>query len=78
MRRRKMGKITLEISDKDLLQLGEAKIREEIEHTLKLIKMKGLLKDISVALGSLEIDYEKELEEIRKDVWEEYKKDLPL
>ena len=73
-----MGKITLEISDEDLLQLGEAKIKEEIEHTLKLVKMKGLLKDISVALGSLEIDYEKELEEIRKDVWEEYKKDLPL
>ncbi|HQE25707.1 MAG TPA: hypothetical protein PKZ70_06805 [Candidatus Atribacteria bacterium] len=73
-----MGKITLEISDKDLLQLGEAKIREEIEHTLKLIKMKGLLKEISVALGSLKIDYEKEVEEIRKDAWEEYKQDLPL
>ena len=73
-----MGKITLEISDEDLLQLGETKIREEIEHTLKLIKMKGLLKDISVALNSLKIDYEREVEEIRRDTWEEYKKDLPL
>jgi|Deesub1362B_J571_1020462.scaffolds.fasta_scaffold01156_2 hypothetical protein len=73
-----MGKITLEIKDEDLLQLGEAKIKEEIEHALKLIKMKGLLKEISVALSSLRIDYEKEMEEIKRDAWKEYKKDLPL
>lgn len=73
-----MSKIILEIKDEDLLQLGEVRIREEIEQTLKLMKMKGLLKNISEALSSLEIDYEKEVEMIKEDAWQKYKKDLPL
>ncbi len=73
-----MGKITLEVKDEDLLQFGEAKMREEIEHTLKWIKTKGLLKSISKALRSLKIDYEKEVETIKKESWKEYKKELPL
>jgi len=51
-----MSKITLEIHDEDLLQLGEAKIKEELEHALRLIKMKGFLKEINIALKSLKID----------------------
>ena len=73
-----MSKIILEIKDEDLLQMGEVRIREEIEQTLKLMKMKGLLKNISEALSSLEIDYEKEVEMIKEDTWRKYKKDLPL
>ena len=73
-----MSKIILEIKDADLLQLGEVRIREEIEQTLKLMKMKGLLKNISEALSSLEIDYEKEVEMIKEDTWRKYKKELPL
>ncbi len=73
-----MSKIILEIKDADLLQLGEVRIREEIEQTLMLMKMKGLLKNISEALSSLEIDYEKEVEMIKEDTWRKYKKDLPL
>jgi len=73
-----MSKIILEIKDEDLLQLGEVRIREEIEQTLMLMKMKGLLKNISEALSSLEIDYEKEVEMIKEDTWRKYKKDLPL
>ena len=73
-----MSKIILEIKDEDLLQLGEVRIREEIEQTLMLMKMKGLLKNISEALSSLEIDYEKEVEMIKEDAWRKYKKDLPL
>lgn len=73
-----MSKIILEIKDEDLLQLGEVRIREEIEQTLKLMKMKGLLKNISEALSSLEIDYEKEVEMIKEDTWRKYKKELPL
>ena len=73
-----MSKIILEIKDEDLLQMGEVRIREEIEQTLKLMKMKGLLKNISEALSSLEIDYEKEVEMIKEDAWRKYKKDLPL
>jgi len=56
-----MGKIILEIKDKDLLQLGEIRIKEEIGHTLKWMKMKGLLKSISEALSSLETNHEKEV-----------------
>ncbi|HHT9146349.1 MAG: hypothetical protein Q7J76_09915 [Candidatus Brocadiaceae bacterium] len=73
-----MSKIILEIKDADLLQMGEVRIREEIEQTLKLMKMKGLLKNISEALSSLEIDYEKEVEMIKEDTWRKYKKELPL
>lgn len=73
-----MSKIILEIKDEDLLQLGEVRIREEIEQTLKLMKMKGLLKNISEALSSLEVDYEKEVEMIKEDTWRKYKKDFPL
>ena len=73
-----MSKIILEIKDEDLLQLGEVRIREEIEQTLKLMKMKGLLKSISEALSSLEIDYENEVKIIKEDAWQKYKKDLPL
>ena len=73
-----MGKIIFEIKDKDLLQLGEASIKEEIGHTLKWMKMKRLLKSISEALSSLEINYEKEVEMIKEDTWRKYKKELPL
>lgn len=60
------------------MTLGKAKIKEEIEHTLKSIKMKGLLKSISRALSSLKVDYEKEVKAIKKAAWKEYKKDIPL
>ena len=42
------------------------------------MKVKGLLKSISKALSTLEIDYERETEEIRKEAWSEYKKGLSL
>jgi len=73
-----VGKIILEVKDEDLLQIGEAKIKEEIKHTLKWIKMKGLLKSISRSLSSLKVDYEKEVKTIKREVWKEYKKELPL
>jgi hypothetical protein len=73
-----MSKIILEIKDEDLLQLGEVRIKEEIEQTLKMMKMKGLLKNISESLNSLAVDYEKEVEMIKEDVWQKYKKELPL
>ncbi|HQU31573.1 MAG: hypothetical protein HRU72_06735 [Planctomycetia bacterium] len=73
-----MSKIILEIGDDDLLRLGELRIKEEIEQTLKWMKMKGLLKSIASALSSLKIDIEKEVEMIKEDSWQEYKKELPL
>jgi hypothetical protein len=73
-----MSKIILEVKDEDLLRFGEAKMREEIEHTLKWLKIKGLLKSISSAVGKLKVDYKKEVQMIKKEAWKEYKKDLPL
>jgi hypothetical protein len=73
-----MGRIVLDIKDEDLLQLGKTKIKEEIEKTLKWIKMKRLLKSISQALKSLKIDYEKEVKIVKEEAWKEYKKGLPL
>jgi hypothetical protein len=73
-----VGKIMLEIRDEDLLQMGELRIKEEIEQTLKWMKMKGLLKSIASALSSLKIDIEKEVEIIKEEAWQEYKKEIPL
>ena len=36
-----MGRIVLEVSNEELLQLGEEKIKEEIERSLKFLKNKG-------------------------------------
>ena len=73
-----MGRIMLEIEDKDLLELGKEIIKEEVEKTLKWMKVKGLLKSISKALNTLEIDYEKETGKIKEEAWNEYKKELSL
>jgi len=73
-----MGRIMLEIEDKDLLELGKEIIKEEMEKTLKWMKVKGLLKSISKALNTLEIDYEKETGKIKEEAWNEYKKELSL
>lgn len=73
-----MSKIILEVGDDDLLRLGELRIKEEIEQTLKWMKMKGLLKSIASASSNLKIDIEKEVEMIKEDAWQEYKKVLPL
>ncbi len=73
-----MSKIILEVGDDDLLRLGELRVKEEIEQTLKWMKMKGLLKSIASALSSIKIDIEKEVEMIKEDAWQEYKKELPL
>lgn len=73
-----MGKISLEVGDKDLMKLGEVRLKEEIEHTLKWMKMKGLLKSVSSAVRSLKVDYGNEVQKIRTDAWKEYKKGLPL
>lgn len=73
-----MGKITLELNDEDLLKLGELKIKEEMGRTLKWLKMKGLLKSVSQALSTLEINYEDEVEKIKQESWSAYKKGLPL
>jgi len=73
-----MGKIVLEVKDEDLLQMGKVKVKEEMEQTLKWMKIKGLLKNISEALRSLKIDYDKEIEKIKEEAWQEHKKELPL
>ncbi len=67
-----------EVKDADLIKIGEAKLKEEIEQTLKWIKLKGILKSISRSVSSLKIDYEKEVLTIRKKAWSEYRKALPL
>ena len=62
-----MGKIILEVKDEDLLQIGKTKVREEVEQTLKWMKIKGFLKSISEALSSLKVDYEKEVVRIKEE-----------
>lgn len=73
-----MSKIIVELADEDLMQFGETKIKEEIEQTFRWLRMKGLLKGISHSLSGLEKDYEGEVEDIKKEAWMEYKKDISL
>ena len=60
------------------MQFGETKIKEQIEQTFRWLRMKGLLKGISHSLSRTERDYEGEIEEIKKEAWTEYKKDISL
>ncbi len=73
-----MSKIILEIEDKELLELGKEKIKEELEHALKLIKLRGFLKENSNVLNTLKIEHEKIVKNIKEETWQDYKKDLPL
>lgn len=71
-----MGTIQLNVEDKIIYNLGESKIRENFVNFLNTYITKDLLKNISNAIKTTNIDYNAEVENIKNESWNEYKKDI--
>lgn len=71
--------LTIDVSEKDLIEFGKETIQREIDSTLKWIKIKQLLRKISEGLKLIDEEaYYRELEAIRESAWNEYKMDLEI
>jgi predicted component of type VI protein secretion system len=71
--------LSIEISEKDLADFGKETIQKEIREMLRWLKIKQSFRKLSKGLESIDPEiYQKELEEIRKSAWNEYKKDISL
>jgi len=71
--------LLIDVSDKDLLELGKDTILKEVHETLRWLKIKKSFRQLSKELQALDLqDYQHQLEQIRETSWQEYRKDLPL
>jgi preprotein translocase subunit SecA len=73
-----MDTIQLSVDEQILKKFGEEKIKEYVNKMISVKKLEFFTDLISKSIDMPQEEYEKELEEIRKESWEEYKKDLPL
>lgn len=73
-----MDTIQLSVDEWILKKFGEEMIKEYVNKMISLKKLEFYTDLISKSINMSEEEYEKELEEIRKESWQEYKKDLPL
>jgi hypothetical protein len=73
-----MDTIQLRVNEQILKKFGEEKIEEYVNKMISVKKLEFFTDSISKSIDMPQEEYEKELEEIRKESWEEYKKDLPL
>ena len=73
-----MDTIQLSVDEQILKKFGEEKIKEYVNKMISVKKLEFFTGLISKSIDMPQEEYEKELEEIRKESWEEYKKDLPL
>jgi hypothetical protein len=65
--------IQLEIDDQLVQEVGVKTVKEFIENQLSLLRLKYLGKKITEAIQESEINHRKEVEEARKEAWQEYK-----
>lgn len=73
-----MDTIQLGVEEWILKKFGEEMIKEYVNKMISLKKMEFFTDLISKSIEMPQEEYEKELEEIREESWQEYKKDLPL
>jgi len=73
-----MDTIQLGVDEWILKKFGEEMIKEYVNKMISLKKLEFFTDLISKSIVMPQEEYEKELEEIRKESWQEYKKDLPL
>ncbi len=67
-----MAVIKMEVDDDLVKEVGLTSVKEYIEGQLSYLKLHYLSKKIGQALKESKIDYEKELEKVRKAAWKEY------
>lgn len=68
-----MAKFEIDVSDDILLRIGKQNIVEKFNEYIEVSLMTNVFKDIGQAIRDINLDYDKEIEKIRIDSWNEYK-----
>ena len=73
-------KLTIEIPDEEVYELGRKTLQSKIEEYVEILKLEKVLEEVSMEIREVfsEEDYWKEVEKIREEAWQEYKKELNL
>jgi hypothetical protein len=70
-----MTEITLKLKDEIVKAYGEMFVKNFFEKQMEHLNLLQAMDKIEEEIKAADIDYEKELESIRKDAWKEYKED---
>ena len=73
-------KLTIEIPDEEIYEIGKETLKKKIQEYIEFIKLEKEIKEISKELKEIfpENKYWEEVEKIRQEAWQEYKKGLEL
>ncbi|MBK3332650.1 hypothetical protein GWK41_06180 [Persephonella atlantica] len=73
-------KLTIEIPDEEIYEIGKEALKKKIEEYLEFMKLEKDIKQMSEELKEIfsEEEYWKEVEKSRREAWQEYKKGLEL
>ena len=73
-------RLTIEIPDEEIYELGKETLKKKIEEYLEFIKLEKDIRELSRELKTFfsEEEYWKEVERSRREAWQEYKKGLEL
>ncbi len=73
-------KFTIEIPDEEIYKIGKELIKDKLKEYLEFISLEKDLEKLSTEIRKefTEGKYWQEIERIREEAWEEYKKDLEL
>ncbi len=72
--------LTIEIPEQDLLDFGRQTIQQELQASIKWLRLRNRLELIAQGLNEIysEADHKAAVAQIRAEAWQEYKKDLKL
>jgi len=73
-------KLTIEIPDEEIYEIGKEAFKKKIEEYLEFIKLEKDIKELSKELKKVfsEEEYWQEVEKSRQEAWQEYKKGFEL
>jgi len=71
----KMTEITVKLKDELIKEYGKLFIQNFVEKQLEHLELFREMDEIEQEIKDSNMDYEKELENIREKAWQEYKKD---
>lgn len=71
-----MTEITLKLKDDLVKDYGELFIKNFVEKQMEYLDLIQAMNKIEEQIMTSNMDYDKELEDVRKKAWQEYKKDF--
>jgi hypothetical protein len=71
----KMTEITVKLKDEMIKEYGKLFIKNFVEKQLEHLELFREMDEIEQQIKDSNMDYEKELENIKEKAWQEYKKD---